>query len=58
MAENFLINNIMLVVVINIGIVSFLVVVNIYVNIIMFNLFIYIVYYVNVLVYVVLFWSR
>lgn len=58
MVENFLINNIMLVVVINIGIVSFLVVVNIYVNIIMFNLFIYIVYYVNVLVYVVLFWSR
>lgn len=55
MAENFLINNIMLVVVINMGIVSFLVVVNIYVNIIMFNLFIYIVYYVNVLVYVVLF---
>lgn len=58
MVENFLINNIMLVVVINMGIVSFLVVVNIYVNIIMFNLFIYIVYYVNVLVYVVLFWSR
>lgn len=54
MAENSSTNNIMLVAVINMGIASFLVVVNTFVNIIMFNLFIHIVYYVNVLVHVAL----